>query len=246
VVAIDDAWGLVLFSLLISVVRFLNGGMGGLYLLFSGFRELGGAILVGILLGIPMAYLTGRVRRGEPTLLEALGMVFLCSGIALKLDVSFILASMAMGGTVVNLARHHHRPFSAIEEIELPFMILFFVLAGASLEPRTLLSVGAAGAAYVFFRILGRLLGAWLGGKACQADPLTRRWIGVALLPQAGVALGMALVAAQHFPDLADTILPVVLGATVFFEVVGPVMTRLAIIRAGKTAVPPRRAPASP
>lgn len=70
------------------------------------------------------------------------------------------------------------------------------------------------------------------------ADALTRRWMGIALMPQAGVALGMALVAAQRFPDLSNIILPVVIGATVLFEVIGPVLTRRALILAGEVPNP--------
>ncbi len=65
-----------------------------------------------------MAYLTGRIQRGEPTLVEALGAVFLCGGIAIWLEVSYLLAAMAMGAIVANLAHHHTRPFHAIEGIE--------------------------------------------------------------------------------------------------------------------------------
>jgi len=231
VVAVDDAWGLIIFSVMLGVVQALHGQEGMTEGLMWGVHEFGGALLVGIGLGIPLAYLTGRIQRGEPTLAEALGAVFLCGGIALWLEVSFILASMIMGTIVANLARHHTRPFHAIEGIEWPFLILFFVLAGASLHVDSLVKVGFVGTAYILFRILGRLIGAWVGGVICQADSKFRLWMGLALMPQAGVALGMALVATQRFPQLSDVILPVVIGATVLFEVVGPVLTRQALVR---------------
>ena len=179
-----------------------------------------------------MSYLTGRIEPGEPSLYEALGLVFLCGGIALLLNVSFLLASMTMGAVVANLAHHHTRPFHAIEGIEWPFMILFFVLAGASLEARTLALAAGLLTAYVALRVAGRLVGGWIGGGLPPADPLTRRWMGLALLPQAGVALGMALVAAQQLPEVGEVILPVVVAATVFFEISGPIATRVALRRA--------------
>ena len=123
-----------------------------------------------------MAYLTGRNQPGEPTLLEALGLVFLCGGIAIWLEVSFILASMVLGGVVANPARHHNRPFHAIENIEWPFMILFFVLAGASLRIDALYYVGLIGSAYVILRVIGRVLGAWVGGVISRADPTGKHW----------------------------------------------------------------------
>ena len=178
-----------------------------------------------------MAFITGRIRPGRPTLVEAVGLVFLCGGLAIWLDVSFLLAAMMMGVVVANRASHHERPFHAIENIEWPFMILFFVLSGASLELRDLLLAGVVGTGYIVLRILGRLVGAWLGGLLSNASPNLRRWMGLALLPQAGVALGMALVARQRYPDLGETILPVIIGSTILFELIGPIFTRSALDR---------------
>jgi Kef-type K+ transport system membrane component KefB len=241
IVAVDDAWGLMVFSIMLAVALALTGQGGGDGVLGSTMWDLGGAFVVGVALGVPMAYLTGRIRPGEPTLAEALGVVLLCGGIALWLDVSFLLASMVLGAIVANLARHHKRPFHAIEGIEWPFLILFFILAGASLQIDSLATVGLLGAAYIILRIVGRLIGAWAGGVLSNADPLMRRWMGMALMPQAGVALGMALVATQRLPDLSDIILPVVIGATVLFEVIGPVLTRRVLILAGEVPNPSSR-----
>jgi len=234
IVAVDDAWGLIVFSLMLTAVQAFIGQSSSIAPLFIGAWELGGALLIGIGLGIPMAYLTGRIKPGEPTLVEALGLVFLCGGIAIWLEVSFLLASMVLGCVVANLARHHIRPFHAIEGIEWPFMILFFVLAGASLHTEMLFQIGLVGSAYIILRIIGRLVGAWTGGAISHAEPLMRRWMGMALMPQAGVALGMALVAMQRRPDLGEIILPVVIASTVLFEVIGPILTRTGLVHVGE------------
>ena len=238
IVAVDDAWGLIVFSLILTATEALGGQGDTIAPLLTGAWELGGALLLGICLGIPMAYLTGRIKPGEPTLVEALGLVFLCGGIAIWLEVSFLLASMALGCVVANLARHHMRPFHAIEGIEWPFMILFFILSGASLHIEALYRIGLVGAGYMVFRIIGRLVGAWAGGAISHAGPSMRRWMGMALLPQAGVALGMALVATHRRPDLADMIFSVVIASTVLFEVIGPVVTRTALVHMGEVADP--------
>ena len=234
IVAVDDAWGLMVFSLMLTAAQAVTGQGDILEPLLIGAWELGGALLLGICLGIPMAFITGRVRPGEPTLVEALGIVFLCGGIAIWLKVSFLLASMVLGCVVSNLARHHTRPFHAIERIDWPFMILFFVLAGASLDAKALYQVGIVGAAYVILRGIGRLVGAWAGAAVSHAGPLMGRWMGLALMPQAGVALGMALVAVHHRPDLNEVIMPVVIASTVLFEVVGPILTRSALVHVGE------------
>jgi NhaP-type Na+/H+ or K+/H+ antiporter len=234
VVALDDAWGLIAFSLLLAAVEVIGGQGNGAEVLRSAMWEVGGAVLVGLAVGVPAAYLTGRVQPGEPTLVEALGAVFLCGGIAIRLEVSFLLASMTLGFVVANLARHHSRPFHAIEGIEWPFMILFFVLAGASLRVVALAGLGALVASgYVVLRVAGRLVGGWAGVAASRGE-LSGRWMGLALMPQAGVALGMALVASERLPELGEVVLPAVITATVLFEVLGPILTRQALVRVGE------------
>ncbi len=234
VVAIDDAWGLLLFSVLLTIAQILYGPGTSWDMLLLGSWEIGGALLLGLLIGIPMAYVTGRIKPGEPTQAEALGFVLLCGGLAIWWHVSFILAGMVLGTTVANLARHHRRPFTAIEGIEWPFMILFFILAGASFQIHALQSIGTIGAAYILFRLIGRVIGAWWGGLIGGANKFIRNWMGLALWPQAGVAIGMALLASQHFPELKDTILSVVIGSTIIFELIGPMMTRKALILSGE------------
>jgi Kef-type K+ transport system membrane component KefB len=235
IVAIDDAWGLLMFSILLAAAEALGGGAAATEVLTSGAREVGGALLLGVALGIPLAYVTGRIRPGEPTQAEALGMVLLCGGLATWMEVSYILAAMVLGSMIANFSSHHSRPFHAIEGIEWPFMILFFVLAGASLRLDSLVAAGILGASYIILRVAGRYLGGLIGGRISRADASIRKWMGLALMPQAGVALGMALMATQRFPELEDIIIPVVIGSTVIFEVVGPVVTRSVLIRLGES-----------
>ncbi len=235
IVAVDDAWGLILFSILVPFSHFLIGdGGNGTEIMLHGLWELVGAILLGVILGLPMSYLTGLLRRGEFTLIETLGMVFLCTGLAMWLKLSFLMATIVMGATVANLAKHSSRPFKALANIEMPFLILFLVFAGASLQPEMLTTAGWIGAAYVVLRILGRLAGGWLGGSLIQ-DPLCKKWAGMAMLPQAGVAMAMALVTKQHFPEWGDTILSIIIATTVLFELIGPILTRIALRYSGET-----------
>jgi Kef-type K+ transport system membrane component KefB len=233
VVAVDDAWGLLGFSLLMAVAGVVVGdGTNVWEPIGEGAWEVGGALLIGGGLGLIMAYLTGRISKGEPTMLEAIGFVFLACGLSIAAGVSFILTAMVMGVCVALFAKHHQYPFAAIEHIELPFMILFFVLAGASLEIAALGGIGLAGAAYVGLRMFGRSLGGWAGGRFAGAPPAMCRGMGLGLMPQAGVALGMALLAKQKFPEQGELVLQIAIGSTVFFELVGPLMTRYAVGRA--------------
>lgn len=234
IVAIDDAWGLVVFGIAMGVaVGIQNGGIAGVELGLAAdvAWELFGAVAVGVIVGLPACYLTGRVLPGEPTQVEALGVVLICGGAAMWLGVSYLLAAIVAGVVVTNLARHHRRSFREIEYMDWPFLVLFFVLAGASLDPDALIATGLAGVAYVVFRLIGRFIGGWIGGQLAGLPRMESAWVGVALTPQAGVALGMALVAAAEFPEYRDALLAISIGATVVFELIGPILTRLALSR---------------
>ncbi|HUS97922.1 MAG TPA: cation:proton antiporter [Hyphomicrobiaceae bacterium] len=233
IVAVDDAWGLIVFSVIL-VLASTMAGHGNSAAIVHGIWELIGAVLVGVAIGFPAAFLTGRIRSGEPMQSEALGLVLLCAGFSVWLGVSFLLAGMVTGAIVANFAEHHSRPFHEIEHIEWPFMVLFFVLSGASLLLNSLAHIGLLGVAYIILRILSRVFAGWFGAALTDAPDLHRHWIGLALMPQAGIALGMALVAGTHFPDYKETLLAVAIGTTVVFEVFGPFLTQLALRKVGE------------
>lgn len=209
---------------------------GGWNSIGLGLREIVGGMVLGGVAGVPMAYLSGRIRPGDPTLLEVLGAVLLVVGLADGLGFSYLLASVTMGAIVANLAKHHDSPFHAIEGVQTPFLVLFFLLAGATLELEVLASVGWLGILYILLRTLGKLGGCWWGARLVRGEPVVRKWLGVALLPHAGVAIGMALFSRHHFPEISETLMSVVLAATVAFELTGPVLTKLALIRAGEVS----------
>ncbi len=234
VVAIDDAWGILVFSFALVSAEALVGQGAVMTQVAAGLWEVAGAVLLGVGLGLPMAWLTGRVKEGEPTLLEAAGFVFLCGGLAIWLEVSYLLACMALGATVANRATHHTLPFRDIEGVSDPFLVVFFLLAGYALEVDALATLGPLVLAYVLARTAGKVLGGLVGARAAGAGPELRRRTGWCLLPQAGVALGMALLVAERLPELAGQVLPVVIASTALFEIAGPLVTRWHLARAGE------------
>ena len=228
VVAVDDAWGLLAFSFCLSLAA------AGAYEV-SVIRDIGGAMILGAVIGLPGAALTGRIGDGEPLEVEALGLVFLTAGLALWAEVSFLVAGMTAGAIIVNLASHHERAFHEIEHIQWPFMVLFFLLAGALLDLNALFGVGLLGLVYVVLRLAARILGGWLGAWIGAAPKEERPYYGLALLPQAGVAVGMALIAARALPGHAEEIIALTIGTTILFELAGPVMTLWSIGRVARS-----------
>lgn len=234
VVAIDDAWGVIAFSVLFVIAQAVGGQGGALDQLGSGLWEVLGAVILGAVIGFPMAWITGRVRAGEPTLVEAMGFVFLLSGLASLLHVSYLLAAMVLGAVVANRARHHQRPFHQIEGVSEPFLAVFFILAGLELDLGTLATLGVIGGVYIVARATGLIAGGYISGRLSGASRGVGRRIGWCLLPQAGVALGFALLVKEEMPELGETVLPLVIGTTVIFELLGPLLARWQLTRAGE------------
>ena len=233
-VAVDDGWGILVFGLAMAFLGWHLSGDGGQAIL-DALWELGGAVALGVIVGVPAAWLTGRLDAGEPTRIEAIALILLLAGAAALLEVSELLAAMIAGALVANLAAHHTRSFSEIDSLKWPFLVFFFVLAGASLDLANLQVAAGITLAYIGLRLLGRLLGGWLGaGLVTARKGNLGAGLGLALTPQAGVAMGMALLAGERFPEFGSTLMAVVVVSTVAFEAVGPWLVRVTLARADK------------
>ena len=131
--------------------------------------------------------------------------------------------------------------FDHIKSISLPVYILFFIIAGINLHLGLLLTIGALGAIYIICRIIGKMMGSYLTAVASKADPVIRNNIGLGILSQAGVAIGLALLASHHLaslgmPEMGTLIVTTIAATTVIFEIIGPLSARFAIIRAGEAS----------
>lgn len=232
VVAIDDILGLLIFSLALAGLGLLNHNGDPLAPLLTMLWDIGGAVALGGIVGGLLAFLLNKKDPEQSVIVESLGFIFLCGGLAINLEVSFLLAAMTMGLVVVNRADATADHLHEIEDIEKPFLVLFFVMAGATLDLNAGAAIGIAGLLFILLRTLGR----FLGGCLCPPTPQLqlqgqRKWLGISLLPQAGVAMGMALVGAHAYPEHADILLSVAIAATVIFEIMGPIFINLALDR---------------
>ncbi|MCF8094915.1 MAG: cation:proton antiporter [Desulfobacteraceae bacterium] len=229
IVAVDDAWGIIVFGLCMAVLGWIFSDTGANAIFHAGW-ELGGAVLLGAILGFPAAWLTGRLEPGKPTQAEALALILLMTGLSTYLGVSALLTAMVAGFLIVNLSSHHERSFIEIEQIEWPFLVFFFVLAGASIDLEHMGTALGLLAAYIVLRVAGRYIGGYLGVLCLKRRSKgLPRHLGLSLMPQAGVAMGMALLAAERFPEEGNLIVAAVVTSTIVFELFGPVLVKWVI-----------------
>ncbi len=236
VVAIDDAWGLILFSAAFAFSRTLYlGGEIFIHKVFGlALLEIFGAVLLGLGIGWILSILSFMAKTKGEILIYTLGFILLGVGIARFLNLSVLLTGMSLGVATVNLKPRDRRFFEAIESIDPILFLIFFSLVGAELKIPTLVYLGTLGVAYLVARVVGKFLGAYIGGQVVHAEDKIKRWLGLGLVPQAGVALGMALYVDSYLPEIGDIVLPVIIGSTILYELVGPVCTKFALSQAGE------------
>jgi len=172
--------------------------------------------------------------------LPTVGLLLFGAGACEALHLSILLVMLVFGAVVANTVPVKTSVFDIAKWLEGPLLVLFFTLAGASLHLAALFSVGAMGLAYVLGRLGGKLVGGGLGAAIAGCPAICRKYLGCGLVPQASMAIGLTMIVQERFPSLAGPILPVSLGAVVVFEVLGPLLTRMAILRAGESPEPQR------
>jgi Kef-type K+ transport system membrane component KefB len=192
------------------------------------------------LVGVLLATWSAKVEEKGETLILLGGCVLLCVGVAQLLELSPLVASLAVGATMVNLSEHSKRLFAALGQTDPPLYAIFFVIAGADLNLGLLRSVGVLGLLYLAGRVTGKIAGAWFGSKISLMTLQVQRALGFGLLSQAGLAVGLTLTIGTRFPDLAPTVNTVVLAAVVIFEIVGPLGARLILVRNGEVRPQPK------
>ena len=194
--------------------------------------QVGGGALIGAVGGLALAWLLRRVFNDGELLALGLVTVLLVVAAAEALGASSLLAALVAGvmaATVEENRGDRERVFRSLRTVEYPVYIIFFTLAGAHLEISAVLAAGMLAVAYIAARSLGKFAAGLAGGLAAGYDMKRSTWIGLGMLPQAGVAVGLGLAAAQSFPESGPTVNAVILAAIVFFEVVGPVLTKRAV-----------------
>jgi Kef-type K+ transport system membrane component KefB len=237
VLAMDNVLGITLFSILLVTAEVVAGAGNPTEQVISGVWEIGGAFLLGLAIGWPMARIAGGLKKGKPSLLEITGFLLLCAGLAYQLQVSYLLACIVLGATVAkNRTQPKQNIFATIEEVSEPFLVIFFLLAGCELDVTALASLGLIGILYVLARCLGFVIGGSIAARLVNAEPVVQENIGWSLFPQAGVALGLAVLTLPHFPGLGQFLVSIIVSTTVVFELFGPTVTQWRLFKAKEAA----------
>ena len=241
VVALDDAVALMAFSVCIAITSVLGGGKFEAKTIYMPVIEIFGALLLGAVFGLVFKLPLKFFKKASNRQIITVGLVFGCAGLANLLGWSSLLACMACGTVFCNISDEADSIISVADGVTPALYLLFFATSGAALNITILPQIGLIGVIYVFARIAGKIGGAWLGAVIMRAPKSVRRFVGPALIPQAGVAIGLTLVAQTAVPDYADQIRAVILCATLIYELVGPVITKLTLKGAGEITETARR-----
>jgi Kef-type K+ transport system membrane component KefB len=236
VVALDDVFGIIFFGIAISLAKLSVGSQqSSLFKMFSGpFIEIGGSFLLGIVLGVFLSLISKKAKGRDEMQVTTLAAIGIASGLAHHLNLSPLLTCIMMGTTLVNLVHKPKRVFDSIDDFASPIYVLFFTLAGASLDISILTKVGLMGVAYIFARAAGKILGSWIGAKSVKSDAVVRKYLGLSLLPQGGVAIGLAVLVRQQLPEYATDISTIIMFSILVYELLGPIFAKIALQKAGE------------
>lgn len=242
VVAIDDAWCLIVFALSLAVskafVAHVSSNLFILRVILKSLLGIGGAFFLGWAMSLLASGLSRYIRTQTEALIYTLGFIFFTIGLSLALHFSVLLACMFLGACLVNLKRTKLNFFEVTRTIDSPLYVIFFVLAGANLEVGLLKDIGLLGLVYLIFRMAGKTGGVYLGSVIVHASEKVRKYLSLGLVPQAGVALGCALIAKSEFPQVGGIIFTTIIATTIIYELIGPVFTRIALEKAGEIGIP--------
>lgn len=236
VVALDDAVCIIAFGICSSMaVSILQGGDLNIFSMFIyPVIEILESIALGLVGGFIFVLLSKKMRTDNELLSFIIGVIFMLSAISDMLNLSGLLTLMSASVLIANLGATPRRYFDMVDRITPPIFMSFFVISGADLNLAGLKAVGAVGIFYIFARAFGKYLGAFSAAKISGLSKKVQSYLGLTLIPQAGVAIGLSLIASREIPDPHGAMIrTVILGATIVYELVGPLLAKFALTKTG-------------
>jgi Kef-type K+ transport system membrane component KefB len=252
VVALDDAVGLIVFAVSTGIARALvSGHVDVISLLVNPLIEIAGSFLLGALLGWIFSLVEKFFNSGSKRLSLAVAFVVICVALSkwshtfengLHIGFSSLLVTMMCSTIFCNLCDFSEEIMHKTERWTAPVYVLFFVISGAELDLTVFASwaVVVIGIVYIISRSAGKILGATLSARLSKCDPNICKYLGITLLPQAGVALGMSSMVATEFGEAGMIIRNIVLFSVLIYELVGPLLTKMALTAAGEIKPKPK------
>ncbi len=249
VTALDDIYGIIVFGFAISIAQMLTTTTNlPIWLVITKpIIEVFGSIIIGGIIGYGLSYIANKKGQSRDDLqIMAMASVFLIIGgislinkqtSGLNIVFSSLLANIALGTIVANFVKKPSNTFSAVNDFTTPFYILFFTLAGASLDLgilKTNIIIGVLALFYVLARGFGKYLGASVGAKRAKAEPEVVKYLGLALLPQGGVSIGLLVIVLSLVPTFHPIISTIIMLSILVYETSGPIFAKYAISKAGE------------
>ena len=245
IIAVNNLLCITVYALVAATIE-LASGLGGTSLFDAVYRagyplvwQLVGSAALGYLVGLMLAGWSSQVTETGEMLILLAGSILLCVGVARLVDLSPLVASLAVGATMVNLAERSRRLFDTLAGTDPPFYAIFFVIAGADLDLTLIPTMGVVGLVYIGGRAVGKFVGAVAGARWLRLEPQVQHFLGFGLMAQAGLAVGLTIAIDQRFETFAPIVSTVVLAAVAVFEMIGPISARFAIVQAGEVGMQP-------
>ncbi len=244
IVALDDAVGLIVFAVSFGIAKAINcGNYDMVSILVEPLLEIVFSVLLGFVMGGVFSAAEKYFKSNSKRLSLSIAFVILTVALSMmefevggvKIGFSSLLVCMMLGTVFCNVCDFSADMMDKTDKWTSPLYILFFVLSGAELELDVFSnpSVIVIGLVYIFARAFGKWMGASISSKCMKCSPSVQKWLGITLLPQAGVALGMSVTVAQTLGADGELIRNIVLFGVLIYELIGPAMTRIALIHSG-------------
>ncbi|KPJ53748.1 hypothetical protein AMJ39_03325 [candidate division TA06 bacterium DG_24] len=245
VVALDDAGCVLLFAVILAFAGSMLGGEvshGAWLVIGHALREVLLSLVLGLVAGIITHVATVRKFKVNEILIISLGMIFLTTAMSISLNLSPLITNMMMGAVLINLSRKNYRIFGIIEPITPPLYASFFAIAGTELQLGLLANTAilTLGGVYVISRLIGKYAGVYLGAVTAGSTAKVRRFLGLCMFPQAGVAIGLVLFlqaspvlngASGDAQVMMARIANIVLFSVFINELIGPPLSKIGIVR---------------
>ena len=258
VVALDDAAALILFAILFQIATSLSNsnGINFYNMLVKPLIEIAISVGFGILIGLFISLLNSFFKSRNNRLILCIISTFLAVGLNVlfkqpymgNFELSSLLISMLSGAIYINLSKDNEKTLDLLDRFTSPIYVMFFVISGATLDltiffNKSGLIVLMIASIYLIFRVIGKYIGAYLGAEITNSENKIKKYLGLTLVPQAGVAIGLATTASKLFSanentrEIGSLIIAVILTSTLIYEIFGPLISKYALEKAGEIQI---------